>query len=482
MGEAIGSEPWRVFPSRHGILLKAGSAGSNEREVGAARIVEHAPRSEFFLQQNDAVIGVEDTEPPLALQLCREEIEEMRDGRLAAASHYGPLVQEKTSNEDFALSAVIRAHGSEFAFAAVADGVSTRTFWAARTARIACIGAYKAVRELLLREVDIADDNKHRELADRVAEFIGHALSEDSQMLEASNSVPGGWDRVIYEKHKADKTGWYRSTLLFGVIGANGGVIGLTGDGGVRGLLLEDEKDREPSELRVMFSESGRDLTSYVSQNFSSQDIQLLPLRSKGRRATHVVFASDGLDLTLQQYLPNDVQDEGRRCHSRYRDLPLENSRTSLEFLESLSKASSTVRDNLSVARLSWPLPRPNAKWSSWRRENFKRWKLSDRQDSGVRAHVAGELNRVVERRRWLLPAVLGLAIGSIFGSAATLAGIVSLVGYERLKADILLDETAQNRKSPDRSGIGIETDSKHQVIQKQQGTAQPATIGDMGE
>jgi hypothetical protein len=464
----LASMPWQVFPSHHSILLKS--------EAPIAAVPRSNPSSEntaafqFFLQTNDRSTA-ESLEPPLSLTLCEDEIRELRDSRLAAAAHYGPAAQEKASNEDFALSAVIRTEGGEFAFAAVADGVSTRTFWSARAARIACIGTYKAVRECLLSGMDPADESKHLDIAERVAAFVDQAFTDDCLALTESQSIPNGWDRTIYEKHNGNVSAWYRSTLLFGLIGKNGGVIGITGDGGVRGLLIENGKAREPVELRVMFSEAGKDLSSFVSRGFSKTDIQLLPLRSRERQATHVIFSSDGLDLTLQRYAPNEVEDSGRRCRSRYRDLPLDNAQTAFDFLQMLSQDSQTVPDNLSVARLTWPLPNEKKKWARWKIEKFKRWKLADPDNAKAKPDelnsapsIKSEARSTATPPRWLVAALAGAIIGSI----VTFASVAGVVGFGKLKSELLSSKAAQvlrraiPERAPEPSDFPAFNDTRH--------------------
>ena len=434
---APGAE-WQVFPARHSIELMRQAHQEDERDAGpddgsAPRLAHGA-----YLQTNDH--GLEGlSEPALSLLVSDEELRELRDPRLAAATHYGPAVQEKASNEDFALSAVIRTcSGREFAMAAVADGVSSRTFWSARTARIACLGVYKALRQCVSAGIDPGDEETHQQLAKQVAATIDAALIRDGVALEAHGSVPMGWDPFIYDKHKRDAAAWYRSTLLFGVVGDKGGMIGITGDGGVRGLLVDDSDQNEPIELRVMFAEAGRDLTSYVSRGFSHSDIRVLPLRSSERLATHVIFATDGLDLTMQQFAPNEVEEEGRRCHSRYRDLPLDDAASAAEFLEIISKEPGTALDNLSVARLTWPLPDAGKRWASWPSVPPASWRRVGEPDqiSGVLQDERGavgdhdnKIGGVVSPSTWIIPAALAFILGSL-----TTLAVMSVVPWRSVK------------------------------------------------
>jgi hypothetical protein len=388
-------DTWRIFPSRHGILLKS-AAGEHEKH-------------EKYLQNGDASC-VARAEPPLSLLLSDKELSELTDPRVCAAAHFGPPKQEKESNEDFAIAAIIGIKdGEEYSFAAVADGVSTRTFWSARTARIACLGAYKAVRKCLRGGLDPGSEKNHAEVIAQVAASIDEALANDARLLSTNNSVPTGWDSVVYEKHRGDTAAWYRSTLLFGVLGASGGLIGITGDGGVRALLVENRRSYSPTELRIMFAEAGRDLTSYVGLGFSASDISVIPMRSSERLATHVIFASDGLDLTLQAYYPNEVLNDGRTCHSRYRDLKLDSSASAFELLERLSNKSSTVLDNLSVARLSWPPSKIRRSWCIWKQEDLDCWRLA--KDGEQESKSVSSIEKI-PAPNWIFPSFVGFILG----------------------------------------------------------------------
>jgi hypothetical protein len=365
---------WKVFPAWQSIRMTCVARRWPSR---AAWILGGS--IEDFLQPDDRCLA---PEPPLPVQISNREVREFRDLRVAAATHYGPAVQDKSSNEDFALSAVIKtSNGREFSFGAVADGVSTGTFWAARAARICCLVAYKAICECLNEGVDPGNQGEHKEIARRVARRLNHSFASDARALALSGAVPSGWDSSVYFKYSEDLSKWYRTTLLFGVIGSKGGVIAVSGDGGVRGLLIDEDGQNEPKEVTVLASQPERELSSYVSLTVSNGDFRLIPVTVRGRKQIHVILASDGLDETLQRYVPNESYDQGEHCRSLYRDLPLDDGTTAYNFLKRLSSADGTVPDNLSVARLSWPLPEHGSHWALWDQEDLSQWRLRPKDD-----------------------------------------------------------------------------------------------------
>src|SRR5438067_11114881 len=78
-------------------------------------------------------------QPPLGISLTQDEAAELIADTVGAAgaiaaTDLGPGAQEKASNQDFALAATIKVTrpndtSENYQFAAVADGVTTRTLW-----------------------------------------------------------------------------------------------------------------------------------------------------------------------------------------------------------------------------------------------------------------------------------------------------------------------------------------------------------------
>jgi hypothetical protein len=311
-------------------------------------------------------------EPPLPVELLPDEIRELQDERVVVATHFGPKAQEKekASNEDFALGGVLRlGRQGETAFVAIADGVSTRTFWAARTARIACLTTYKTARRLLENGLDLGRPDSVAEIAEALAPAIEDSLKADAQRLESAGTVPAGWNPVTYQKYKSDRSLWYRSTLLFGLAGQRGSVIGYVGDGGIRTLIVPERRGEQPVEKCILQAEDDGQLSNYVSIGFTAAEIRRGHFVHEGRAATHVLFASDGLDKTLRSF-----QRPGAEAWSRYRDVPLATRAEGFGFLGEISAREGADMDNFSIARLSWPLA---SRWPAWRQEPPSRWRYS---------------------------------------------------------------------------------------------------------
>jgi hypothetical protein len=327
-------------------------------------------------------------EPHFFIQLSDEEIAELRDERVVAATHYGPSAQDKASNEDFALGGVMQVRGREFAFVALADGVSTKTFWAARTARIACLTTYRTIKKLLDDGLDLGRPDAGAQIAQAVAPAIEEQLKEDAAILEQAGAIPRDWSPEIYAKHKTNHPMWYRSTLLFGVAGEPGAVVGFAGDGGIRQFVQPERGTRQLQENTILASEEGVDLEHYVSLSFSPKEIITHHLPGAGRARMHLIFATDGLDKTLHGLRPSDP-----RQGSRYLDLPLGTRAQAFGFLAEIAQHKATDLDNLSVARLSWPLAAKSNPWPVRRhQEPLSRWQLAPPQahDEPQRAIAPG--------------------------------------------------------------------------------------------
>jgi Protein phosphatase 2C len=319
-------------------------------------------------------------EPPLPITLSTAEIEELQDERVVVATHFGPKDQEKASNEDFALGGVLKLRSQgEFAFAAIADGVSTRTFWAARTARIACLTTYKVVRGLLEDGLDLSDPDAIATITGTLAPEIEDRLKADGRRLERAGTVPAGWNPATYRKYKGDLTMWYRSTLLFGVAGEKGSVIGYAGDGAIRTLVMPEGGAGAMIEKCFLRAGDTGQLSNYVSLAFKAAEIQGGRFLHDGRGATHVLLGSDGLDKTLRAFETREGEEK-----SRYRDLPLGTRAEAFRFLGEIAEHEAADPDNLSVARLSWPLGGRTGRWATWKQEPFARWQPAAAPDGGA--------------------------------------------------------------------------------------------------
>lgn len=162
---------WYVYPTRHSVAFVPTGADN--------RLILDKTR---YLVPEDRGTMVSD-EVFFRHHFRTQEVDEIFDPRGVAATYFGPP-QEKASNEDFALSAIIRAtDGTFYSFAAVADGVSTRTFWAARAARLSCLTAYWSLSCLLTGDLDLGDPKAAEQLMDRFTDDLRETLDADRQGL-----------------------------------------------------------------------------------------------------------------------------------------------------------------------------------------------------------------------------------------------------------------------------------------------------------
>lgn len=295
-------------------------------------------------------------EPPFVFTLNDEEILELCAERdqaslilAVAATSYGPPppAQEKKSNEDYALSAIIKkADGEEWAFAAVADGVSTRTFWAARASRIACLVAFKVFRQFIALDRNIFEDSVLEDLQESLVRDLRSELNRDKlNLLDYKNVVPANWSVEMYETYKERNELWYNSTLLVTCLGPQAGLIIYAGDGGIE--LVKVKKGSKGKSGGVDIKEvlrSTEDLTigSFVSLAVSSKDFRAARISyDDDITGVEVILSSDGVDRTLQMN-PGTVT---------YQDLKLDSSATAINQLQELLTLPQCEPDNFSVAR-----------------------------------------------------------------------------------------------------------------------------------
>lgn len=346
---------WFVYPARHSVAFVPFTDPAAPDFAGIRYLVP---------EDNGCVAP---GEIPLLRHFSTDELAELFDQRAVSATAFGPP-QDKAANEDFALSAIIATEGRSYAFAAVADGVSRRTFWAARTARIAALTAYWSIASELAGHADLADDTAPQTIVERMAADIREALLADRAMLTRIGAVPADWSEAVYRRRAADTSMWYRSTLLVAVIGADGGFIAAAGDGGLR-AIIERRKGWSTTfqETALLKSVEGEPLKHFVDDTLSAARFQIYRINTAdGRQATHILMASDGIDTTLQKLAPDQIAPDNTIKESAYRQLPLSSRPQAQAFLSELSRLPETAIDNLSIARATWPTPKAPAEWRAW--------------------------------------------------------------------------------------------------------------------
>ncbi|PWC82495.1 hypothetical protein TSH100_23635 [Azospirillum sp. TSH100] len=353
-----------LFCCREGLLAArtgAGPAYSREADgypvpdqTTGGLLLPHCRSTDILLPQ-----------PPLVIRLSGEELREMSDGvagRPLAVTCFGPP-QDKSRNEDAALSAVIRGPDNEcYSFAAVADGVSTRTFWAERASRLACVAAYRTTREFIWDGLLENGEAVRQSFRDRLSQAVLDLLKADREwLLDHPDATPPDWAPDLYGKYSDRTEFWYNSTLITACLGPRRGIAFWAGDGAV----LISKHPKQPMDQTgggslncPLRSNDNLEITSYVSlavpMNFVGGSIEYAIDQGGGERTdagrVRVLLGSDGLDRTLQR------RDQTEEFWAEAETGPLQSCRA----MATLWETPEAEKDNYSVACLSWPFEPPS--------------------------------------------------------------------------------------------------------------------------
>ena len=336
-GEANGD--WVCYVCRNGLAVVKGRQLQPKERVCSGN-------DESILLLGGELEDVTTAEPPLAITLSDSEVAWIRNAsdRAVAATWYGPHEQGKSSNQDFALSASIQSDGGkEYLFAAVADGVSTKTFWAARSARLACLTAMRVIATAVTNRDDF-DDQALTDMRVALASSLKSELARDKATLIAAKAVPEGWDEGLYHKHVGVDAYWYNTTLLTSVLSDDLGFVLFSGDGGIQVRKRGNETTDEP--IRVLKSDESLEISSFVSLSVTAADFQAARFADiASLESVNVILATDGVDRTLQM---------GSLTDCDYEKLDLSSPASALSELKRLGEMPKHEMDNYSIARLTW--------------------------------------------------------------------------------------------------------------------------------
>jgi hypothetical protein len=292
-------------------------------------------------------------QPPLSIRLRVSEIaavEAAEAAGLYAASIFGPE-QEKIANEDFALAAALTVRGQRYAFAAVADGVTTRTFWPERSSRLACFAALRTS----VGHLESGNGFSNLEVENfrtALSTDLEQVLARDQQLLTASGAIPSDWDAAQFHRHKGRREFWYNSTLIMAAVGPAAGMVVWAGDGGLR-----IEKRFAGGKVRVsepLRSTGDPQVSNVVSLggsiHFTGGRFDVAPELS----GVVLTLVTDGVDRTQQQ-LKEPLALEGEFGSERLAGA-----------LQSLCNKPGRELDNYSAAILSWPSkPAEGTRWQA---------------------------------------------------------------------------------------------------------------------
>lgn len=297
-------------------------------------------------------------QPKLPIQLSVQELEELlHPHRPAAVTHYGPDErQDKASNQDFALSALIQdGNGDSWSFAAVADGVSTKTFWPERASRVACLVAYKFFRSQI-RQGRLVQEDSYQHLRGELAQALKESLEKDRDALhpQSRTVIPPTYSASAYQERIDDRELWYNTTLLISLFGPKGGLVYWAGDGGVWLRKTKSGGTTFEPEEQPLRSGTNVAILDFVSLAVQGGDFKALQISTDGWKSVALFLASDGLDRTL------DHKDANYGCLLPEGPTDPEADRKRLQKgIDQLAQDEKAENDNTSLALCTWPPPKP---------------------------------------------------------------------------------------------------------------------------
>ena len=211
-------------------------------------------------------------------------------------THYGPEGQDKTTNQDFALSGRY-FDGEEISarFGIVADGISNGFAFPQRGAQISCFVAYKVLKNFHRRKVisgQHINDGDVQDLRKELVEEIALAFHEDHEFLRMNFVGPQHISpRVWNEYFRGDPRRWYGNTLIVSYVSCHGALVLYSGDGGI--LLLKDGKDLK----EIQRSEEGA-ISQFIKFDASTSMIRGACIEFEDY--AEIITVTDGVDRTFQ--------------------------------------------------------------------------------------------------------------------------------------------------------------------------------------
>lgn len=258
-------------------------------------------------------------QPILGLMLEREDVDalQMTPGpgtrtRALAATHFGPPGQDKMDNEDFALAAHFTgADGTDWAVAVVADGVSTKTFWASRASRLAAFACLRAARRWAIQASAAQrpfSDAGVALLESGVKHEIRAAFCRDREHLVASGACPPSWKPDLYQRRINESALWYSTTLLAVVGGPGGAAVLICGDGAVV-VERQNSVGEVYERATALETDESLELNSFVSLDERAMQFRTARVLARpADRGIRVFVATDGVDRSrANEGIPPDI-------------------------------------------------------------------------------------------------------------------------------------------------------------------------------
>jgi hypothetical protein len=300
-------------------------------------------------------------EPPLGVRFSDEEAQTLVEDTLGAAGAFAATdfgvdgrSKDKGSNQDFAMAATIRVRGRSgdeeaYQFGAVADGVTSRTLWPERAARIAVLVAWRVARRYVQRHPTFAHD-EFEKFTRELTEDINRALENDMTLLLSAGAVPPGWAPETYRQFMVRRELWYNSTLLVALLGANGGFAASCGDGGF--VVRKRENGTEKSVVLVG-STDNLTVSGVVSLAADAMQFRKSRIAMSTNTNVEILITSDGVDRSLRRNRGEEVEQL-----DPYDVISAKDSKELLAWMTgTLREIPDREVDNISTAILHWPPP-----------------------------------------------------------------------------------------------------------------------------
>ena len=342
----------RLLVSKQGVCVPFGLAPAKV-EDGARTVCIDSKKC--FLIPNCRDSDELMLQPPLAVELSVDELAEIVAGMDAIAPVATDVAkkEENKRNEDFALSAALRSRdGNLWQFAAIADGVSNRTFWAERASRLACFVAFQTIRQAVVAE-DFGTTNIETvivNITEKMKTSIASVLRRDHAIISSVCAYPPEWDPDLYDRLSKRQELWYNSTLVTVVLGPETGFAFWCGDGGL--WIERKENDGKRPIARPLYSGESSTVENVINMEPGVIEIEPRIINiSKETKEIRVILSSDGVDRTIFHL---NKATEGEDIYTRLAEA---GNSVQMHFaLLKIMREDSAEPDNASVALLAAPV------------------------------------------------------------------------------------------------------------------------------
>ena len=298
---------YRLIPCRHGVCASPSTAVTRKlRENKSTTGIEGIILLPGGIKR-DVLVQDESIIFPSRISLDEDDIKNLDclNPDNFSFTHYGPDSQDKTTNQDFALSGHFTGRSDGIArFSILADGISNGFAFPQRGAQLSCFAAYHCLKalygEFAGKDTSLNEKNIDRfrdDLTEKINQFFKfdrehllYLFEEDDR--EPPHIGPRAWQKYFKEKPE----NWYGNTLLISFLSSFGGFLIYAGDGGI--IVLKGQKP--PKEI-IRSSESP------AVERFAAMGVTpaaflgALIGHDPGDGFVEIISVTDGIDRTWQK-------------------------------------------------------------------------------------------------------------------------------------------------------------------------------------